>query len=82
MTVWEKSGRQDARSSQSREQLYFPAPYAVTPRISMYSADCDPDAIHNQQQQPQQQENSRTWRPEEREHTYDVPFVHRHVTRI
>ncbi|XP_035221141.1 Down syndrome cell adhesion molecule homolog, partial [Stegodyphus dumicola] len=69
MTVWEKTGRQDARASQSREQLYFPAPYAVTPRISMYSADCDPDAIHNQQQQPQQQENSRTWRPEEREHT-------------
>ncbi|XP_054713433.1 cell adhesion molecule Dscam2-like [Uloborus diversus] len=71
MTVWEKAGRGDTRISHSREQLYFPAPYA-TSRISMYSADGDSEAAHHQQQL-----SHNTWRPEEREHTYDVPFMHR-----
>nr|XP_042901563.1 Down syndrome cell adhesion molecule isoform X2 [Parasteatoda tepidariorum] len=77
MTVWEKSARGDTRISHSREQLYFPAPYA-TSRISMYSADGDPDAPHHQQQQQRHHEQSHnTWRSDEREHTYDVPFLHR-----
>lgn len=81
MTVWEKAGHRDSRLSQSREQLYFPAPYA-TSRISMYSADGDPEHHHHHQQQHQQQQHH-TWRAtEEREHTYDVPFMHRQVTRI
>ncbi|KAG8199382.1 hypothetical protein JTE90_000252 [Oedothorax gibbosus] len=74
MTVWEKNVRGDTRLSHSREQLYFPAPYA-TSRISMYSADGDPDAAAHHHHQQQQGHN--TWRPEEREHTYDVPFMHR-----
>ncbi|GFS62732.1 uncharacterized protein TNIN_66411 [Trichonephila inaurata madagascariensis] len=77
MTVWEKSGRGDTRLSHSREQLYFPAPYA-TSRISMYSAEADPEAHHQQQQQHHHHEQTHnTWRSEEREHTYDVPFMHR-----
>ncbi|CAL1270596.1 unnamed protein product [Larinioides sclopetarius] len=78
MTVWEKSGRGDTRLSHSREQLYFPAPYA-TSRISMYSADGDPEAAHHQQQQQHHhhEQTHNTWRSEEREHTYDVPFMHR-----
>ncbi|GIX71061.1 hypothetical protein CDAR_526431 [Caerostris darwini] len=79
MTVWEKSGRGDTRLSHSREQLYFPAPYA-TSRISMYSADGDPEGAHHQQQQHHHQHHEQThntWRSEEREHTYDVPFMHR-----
>ncbi|GFY62944.1 uncharacterized protein TNIN_215021 [Trichonephila inaurata madagascariensis] len=69
MTVWEKSGRGDTRLSHSREQLYFPAPYA-TSRISMYSAEADPEAHHQQQQQHHHHEQTHnTWRSEEREHT-------------
>ncbi|XP_023234043.1 Down syndrome cell adhesion molecule homolog [Centruroides sculpturatus] len=63
LSVWEK---RQARLGHSREQLYFPSPYA-TSRISMYSADGDPEpAPHS------------GWRGE---HTYDVPFLPRQVTR-
>nr|ASU04347.1 Dscam5 [Mesobuthus martensii] len=64
LSVWEK---RQARLGHSREQLYFPSPYA-TSRISMYSADGDPEpAPHS------------GWRGE---HTYDVPFLPRQVTRL
>ncbi|GFU19915.1 down syndrome cell adhesion molecule-like protein 1 homolog [Nephila pilipes] len=63
LSAWEKRPRADSshRSSQCRESLYLPCPYA-TARLSQFSVDGDADGVHHSVSLAGN------------EHSYDVPI--------